>query len=92
MDFTAFSSKEYSSVPWVNINSNAYIIQNGIKYYLKKAEGIPLSPNMHYFSNINERLSFKLFFDKSVNLNATFDLIETGYGPATTFNFYYISK
>lgn len=91
IQFTTFPSKEYSSGWWVNFNSNAYIEQNGIKYYLKKAEGIPLSPNKHYFSNINESLSFKLFFDKSVNLNATFDLIEI-YDSATAFNFYYISK
>jgi hypothetical protein len=89
--FTTFPSKEYSSGWWVNFNSNAYIEQNGKKYYLKKTEGIPLSPNKHYFSNINESLSFKLYFDKSVNLDERFDLIEIS-GSATAFNFYYISK
>jgi hypothetical protein len=91
IQFTAFPGKEYSSGWWVNFNSNSYIEQNGKKYYLKKAEGIPLSPNKHYFSNSNETLSFKLYFDKSVNLNEKFDLIEF-FGSATAFNFYYISK
>jgi hypothetical protein len=91
IQFTAFPSKEYSYGWWVNFNSNAYIEQNGKKYYLKKAEGIPLSPNKHYFSNSNESLSFKLYFDKSVNLNVKFDIIEIS-GSASAFNFYYISK
>jgi hypothetical protein len=91
IQFTAFPSKEYSYGWWVNFNSNAYIEQNGKKYYLKKAEGIPLSPNKHYFSNSNESLSFKLYFDKSVNLNEKFDIIEIS-GSASAFNFYYISK
>ena len=91
LHFTCFPSKEYSSGWWVNYNTDAYIEQIGVKYYLKKAEGMPLSPNKHYFSNENEKLSFKLYFSKSVDLNKKFDLIEIE-GSNTAFNFFSISK
>ena len=75
---------------WVNYSPNTYLEQNGKKYYLKKAEGIPLSPNKYYFET-KSILSFDLYFDKSINLNEKFDLIETQ-GSTTAFNFYNISK
>ncbi len=89
INLTTFPSKQYSSGWWVSYSPNAYILQNGKKYYLKKAVGIPLLPNKHYFNNINESLSFKLYFDKNLNLEIKFDLIE---GVENGFDFYNIRK
>lgn len=76
---------------WINFSSTAYIEQNGKKYYLKKAEGIPLSPNKYHFTSGDQSLTFKLYFDKSINLDLTFDLIEIE-GSESAFNFFDISK
>jgi len=89
INLTYFPSKEYNTGWWVCFSPNAYIRQNGKKYYLKKATGIPLSPNKHYFNNINESLSFKLYFDKNINTDYVFDLIE---GVEGGFDFLNITK
>lgn len=89
INLTIFPSKKYSSGWWVSYSPNAYIKQNGKKYYLIKATGIPLSPNKHYFKNVNESLSVKLYFEKNINTEITFDLIE---GVEGGFDFYNITK
>ena len=89
LSFTSFPSKKYTSGWTVCFSKNAYIEQNGIKYYLKKTVGIPICPETHKFSSINESISYKLYFDKSISLDKKFNLIE---GVSGGFEFYNISK
>ena len=89
LSFTSFPSKKYTSGWTVCFSKNAYIEQNGLKYYLKKTVEIPLCPETHKFATINESISFKLYFDKSVSLDKKFNLIE---GVSGGFEFYNISK
>ena len=89
LSFTSFPSKKYTSGWTVCFDKNTYIIQNGTKYYLIKSVGIPICPQRHKFMSINESITYKLFFDKSINLELKFDLIE---GVTGGFEFYNISK
>ena len=86
----AYDNIQLCSGCWVNYSPNTFLEQNGKKYYLKKAEGIPLSPNKYYFKT-SSSLNFDLYFEKSINLNEKFNLIEIQ-GDANAFNFYNISK
>ena len=89
LTFTSSPSKKYSYGWTVCFGKTGYIEQNGVKYFLKKATGIPLCPEKHTFSNINEHLTFKLYFDKTVNLDKPFNLYENISGG---FEFYNVSK
>jgi hypothetical protein len=75
---------------YINFSPNAFIAQNDKKYFLIKAENIPMSPNKFYFDSTNS-LNFKLYFDKTIDLNSVFNLIEVE-GSSSAFNFYNISK
>lgn len=86
---TATPSKEYDSGWWVNISPNAYILIDSNKYFLQEYGGIPLSPEKYYFSSINDKLSFTLYFEKAHIRRKTFDIIE---GVEGGFNFYNIHK
>lgn len=88
---TVFPSKEYSSGWNTNFHPDSFILQNGRKYFLLKSDNIPLAPNRHYFTNINDKLSFTLYFDNSIDLNYSFNLIEIE-GSNSAYNFYNIKK
>lgn len=89
INLTCFPSREYTWGWWVCFSPNTYILQSGKKYNLKKVVGIPLCPDTHKFNNINESLSFELYFEKSVNIDIIFDLIED---TERGFKFYNISR
>lgn len=89
VSFTATPSKEFSSGWWINFSPNAYILIGSKKYYLEEYGGIVLAPEKHYFSNINDKISFTLYFEKAYIGNKSFDIIE---GVEGGFNFYKIHK
>ena len=47
---------------WFTLDKNAYIVANGQRYTLKRAEGIALSPDKTYFSYAGETKTFTLYF------------------------------
>ncbi len=82
----------YSAISeWVNINDSIHIqgIKDNKKYYLIKAEGIPISPNKYYFKDSNPYLKFKLHFEKIDPSIQEFDLIECSNNYC--FNLYDVS-
>lgn len=87
--FTATPSKEFDSGWWVNFSPNAFILIDSKKYYLQEYGGIPLSPEKYYFSSINDKLSFTLYFEKAHISGKSFDIFE---GVEGGFNFYNIHK
>ncbi|WP_102406973.1 S1C family serine protease [Parabacteroides bouchesdurhonensis] len=69
----------YASDGWCSIDPSAYIISNdtGKKYSMIRAEGIPTSPQAHYFSRQYEKLYFTLIFPALPKNTAQFSFIET---------------
>ena len=62
---------------YLTLDRNAYIVANGQRYTLKKAEGIALSPNKTFFSFTGETKTFKLYFP-AIPKNATsIDFVES---------------
>lgn len=47
---------------WMNMDKNAFIVAEGERYKLIKAEGIAISPDKTYFSHRGDRKTFKLHF------------------------------
>ena len=62
---------------WCNIDRNTYILVNGTRYTMTKAEGIKIAPDKTYFSYAGQDITFTLYFP-SVPTSATYmDLIES---------------
>jgi hypothetical protein len=68
---------DYSFYQWFSIDKNAYIIANGQKYTLNKAEGIALSPEKTYFSYAGETKNFTLYFPAIPKGTTSIDFIES---------------
>lgn len=62
---------------WISISPNSYIIANGQRYNLVRAEGIGVEPTKTYFNNPNTNYSFKLYFPPLPQNTTTFDFIES---------------
>ena len=67
----------YSSSGWVQIDPKTYIVANGTKYTMTKAEAIPLAPKKHNFTSQYEKLSFTLVFPAIPISTKQIDLIES---------------
>jgi hypothetical protein len=62
---------------WVSINKNSFLVDLNTeqKYFMKKVENIKYSPEKINL-NLNEKCTFKLFFDKIPETCRQFDFIE----------------
>lgn len=61
---------------WFTMNKNAYIVANGQKYTLTRAEGIAISPDKTYFSYAGETKTFTLYFPAIPKSTTSIDFIE----------------
>lgn len=62
---------------WVTLDKNAYIVANGQRYTLKRAEGIALSPDITYFSFAGETKNYTLYFPPIPKTTTSIDFIES---------------
>lgn len=62
---------------WVTLDGSSYIMANGQKFTLRRAEGIATSPNRTYFSGVGETITFKLYFPAIPKNTSTIDFIES---------------
>lgn len=62
---------------WMNIDDGAYIVANGQKCKLRKAEGIEISPAKTYFSYAGQTKTFKLYFPAIPLNTSSIDFIES---------------
>lgn len=76
------NNKYYS---WITIDPNTYILADGEKYKLKRADGIGISPNKTTFEAPNNDYYFKLVFPSLPITTNTFDLIES---PDSEWKYY----
>ena len=60
-----------------NIDRNTYILVNGTRYTMTKAEGIKIAPNETYFSYAGQDLTFTLYFPPIPTSATSMDLIES---------------
>lgn len=63
---------------WINIDKNTYIVVDGKKYPLSRAEGIAVAPNKTNYSKIGETKYFKLIFPAIPKGTTSLDLVEPG--------------
>lgn len=84
IDFISFNNRQ---VRYCGINRNSYLLVDGKRYQLLKAEGISYIPNHtdypNYQSGSDVSLSFTLFFSPIPENTKTFDFIEP---PFTSMN------
>lgn len=71
------SSNGSTYYEWMNLDAGAYIVANGQKYQLKRAEGIAIAPNKTYFSYAGETKTFKLYFPSIPTSTTSIDFIES---------------
>ena len=69
------NKKHYTQ--YYNIDKNTYIIANGIRYTMTKAEGIKIAPDLTYFSYEGQDVSFTLYFPAIPTSATSIDLIES---------------
>lgn len=62
---------------WCNIDRNTYIMVNGTRYTMTKAEGIKIAPDKTYFSYAGQDITFTLYFPKIPSSATSIDLIES---------------
>ena len=62
---------------WCNISRDTYILVNGQKYTMTRAEGIKIAPEKSYFSNQNSEITFTLYFPPIPISATSIDLIES---------------
>ena len=60
----------------MSLDKASFIIANGQKFSLIKAEGIAISPDKTYFSHVNETKTFSLFFPAIPDNTTSIDFIE----------------
>ncbi len=62
---------------WCNIDRNTYIMVNGTRYTMTKAEGIKIAPDKTYFSYAGQEITFTLYFPPIPTSATEMDLIES---------------
>lgn len=62
---------------WMNLDKNTYIMANDQKFFLKRTEGIAISPDMTDFSYVGETITFKLYFPAIPKNTTTIDFVES---------------
>ena len=75
---TYTASERFAKGGWVNLSGSTYLLDRwrNKKYYILRAEGIPLQPERHYFDYAGQSLSFRLIFPRLPTNVSKVDLIE----------------
>ena len=81
-DFTAveiISNNQTGSgyYEWCNIDRSTYILANGTRYTMTKAEGIKIAPDKTFFSYAGQDITFTLYFPPISSSTTSIDLIES---------------
>ena len=71
-----FSIKNDSEGRRINIDRNAYLFADGVKYNMTRVVDIAYSPDYTYFSYKGETIFFKLYFDVLPPNTTKFDFVE----------------
>jgi len=63
---------------WCNLYPDVYIVVNGERYTMTRAEGIKIAPEKTHFQNITEPITFTIYFPTVTTIPATMDFVEPG--------------
>jgi hypothetical protein len=66
-----------TSYKWCQIDRNTYIMVNGTRYTMTRAEGIKIAPDKTYFSYAGQEITFTLYFPPIPSSATSIDLIES---------------
>ena len=90
IDFGYTAKEMYDSGGWIRIAPTTYveIIETGKQFILDRTEGIPISPEHHYFESSKEWRYFSLYFPAIHQTDCTLNIIEIENGSRNDFNYY----
>lgn len=77
VEITSNNQSRNSYYQWCNIDRNTYIMVNGTRYTMTKAEGIKIAPDKTYFSYVGQDITFTLYFPPIPTSATSMDLIES---------------
>ncbi len=77
VEITSNNQSGNSYHQWCNIDRNTYIMVNGTRYTMTKAEGIKIAPDKTYFSYAGQDITFTLYFPPIPTSATSMDLIES---------------
>lgn len=77
VEITSNNQSGNSYYQWCNIDRNTYIMVNGTRYTMTKAEGIKIAPDKTYFSYAGQDITFTLYFPPIPTSATSMDLIES---------------
>lgn len=84
-DYTAVEIISKGISEWCNIDRNTYIMVDGKRYTMTKAEDIKIAPDKTYFSYPGQEITFTLYFPAIPSSATSMDLIES---PNSSWKFY----
>ena len=84
-DYTAVEIISKGISEWCNIDRNTYIMVDGKRYTMTKAEDIKIAPDKTYFSYPGQEITFTLYFPAIPSSATSMDLIES---PNSLWKFY----
>lgn len=73
----SYTNSGNDSGEWFNINKDSYIVANGQKYSMLKADGIAIAPERSYFTYDNEKRNITLYFPAIPKSTPSIDFIES---------------
>ncbi len=90
IDFGYTAKEMYDNGGWIRIAPETYIeiIETGKQFILDRTEGIPISPEHHYFESSKEWRYFSLYFPAIPQTDCTLNIIEIENGSRNDFNYY----
>ena len=90
IDFGYTAKEMYDNGGWIRIAPETYIeiTEIGKQFILDRTEGIPISPEHHYFESSKEWRYFSLYFPAIPQTDCILNIIEIKNGSRNDFNYY----
>lgn len=73
----SYTNPGNSNEEWFNIDKDAYIVANGQKYKMLKADGIAIAPGRSYFVYDKEKRNITLYFPAIPKSTTSIDFFES---------------
>lgn len=90
IDFGYTAKDKYDNGGWIRIAPETFVevLQTKSRFVLERTEGIPISPEHHYFESSKEWRYFSLYFPAIPQTDCTVNIIEIENGSRNDFNYY----
>lgn len=93
IDFGYTAKEVYVNGGWIRIAPETFIEirETQKRFVLDRTEGIPISPEHHYFESKKEWRYFSLYFPSIPQTNCNMNIIEIENGSTNDFNYHNIT-